>query len=84
MPPLSGLRNYPGLLKELKIDNDTAMELINLLELDGHVYYEEFVDALGSLHADVKPTDLLVLRVCHDFPATNMATLNNNFCCGFV
>eukprot|EP00933_Yihiella_yeosuensis_P018443 TRINITY_DN15134_c1_g1_i1.p1 TRINITY_DN15134_c1_g1~~TRINITY_DN15134_c1_g1_i1.p1 ORF type:complete len:521 (+),score=93.54 TRINITY_DN15134_c1_g1_i1:52-1614(+) len=49
-------------LQQLGANEDVVSELLALLQIDGKVYYEEFVDALGLLGQAVQATDLIVLR----------------------
>jgi len=49
-------------LGELEVSDEAAAELVEMLELDGHVYYEEFIDALGAIGQDAKATQLFALK----------------------
>jgi len=49
-------------LGELEFSDEAAAELVEMLELDGHVYYEEFIDALGAIGQDAKATQLFALK----------------------
>mmetsp|Transcript_90096 Transcript_90096/g.273423 ORF Transcript_90096/g.273423 Transcript_90096/m.273423 type:complete len:490 (+) Transcript_90096:43-1512(+) len=49
-------------LEELGVEEDQVCQLLQLLQVDGHIYYAEFIDALGSLGKGAEATDLIVLR----------------------
>ena len=49
-------------LETLGVEEDTCQELLELLEVDGHVYYEEFVQALGLIGKGAQATHVLWLR----------------------